>query len=215
MSKPNNPISPKDALSQSSSQRLNIQTSRFGTVECSVDETVVFPEGILGFNDLRRFVLLDDPHDEIFAWMQSCEVPEIAFPILEPELFSPQYQVVLTKHDLEHLQMPTQAAGQPLPAGTRSFSIVTIPDDPTQMTANLKAPIVINIAARMARQVVLQDNHLAIREPIFTRLQARLVQNPQASLKSRASDWGVAIRLPRGGGVTPAPARDEGPEVSI
>lgn len=169
-----------------------IQTSRFGAVQLQNEDVIEFPEGILGFADLRRFVLLDDPNDEIFAWLQSCEVPQIAFPVLEPELFAPQYQVALTKHDLESL-------GLQKPEKIRAFSIITIPDDPTQMTANLKAPIVINIEKRTARQIVLQDNNLAIREPIFAKLQSRVVSNPQSSIKSQAADWGVAIKLPNAG----------------
>jgi flagellar assembly factor FliW len=182
-----------------------IQTSRFGTIDLSPDDLIEFPEGILGFNELRKFVLLDDPHDEIFAWLQSCETPGIAFPVLEPELFAPAYVVSLTRHDLEALKLPLNSAANepgsvplknPLLHLTRNFSIITIPEDPTQMTANLKAPIVINIQKKVARQCVLQDNTLAIREPIFIKLQQRVVQNPQGSLKSQASDWGVAIKLP-------------------
>ncbi|MES2856683.1 MAG: flagellar assembly protein FliW [Bdellovibrionota bacterium] len=169
-----------------------IQTSRFGAVRLQDDDVIEFPEGILGFNDLRKFVLLDDPNDEIFAWLQSCEIPGIAFPVLEPELFAQNYEVALTKHDLESLGLKK---GQK----TRSFAIITIPEDATQMTANLKAPIVINIEKRSARQIVLQDNNLAIREPIFAKLQSRVVSNPQTSIKSQASDWGVAIRLPEKG----------------
>lgn len=78
----------------------------------------------------------------------------------------------------------------------RFFSIVTIPDDPTMMTANLKAPVVINIKARMGRQCVLQDNGLAIREPIFSKLQQRVVQNPTVALKNQSQGLDVAIRLP-------------------
>lgn len=170
-----------------------IQTSRFGPVNLQDEDIIEFPEGILGFNDLRKFVLLDDPNDEIFAWLQSCEVPQIAFPVLEPELFAQNYRVTLTKHDLEGLGLQVQEK-------IRSFAIITIPDDPTQMTANLKAPVVINIDKRVARQIVLQDNNLAIREPIFASLQSRVVQNPQTSIKSQALDWGVAIRLPEKGG---------------
>ena len=169
-----------------------VQTSRFGSVNLQDEDIIEFPEGILGFQDLRKFVLLDDPNDEIFAWLQSCEIPQIAFPVLEPELFSQNYQISLTKHDLESLALNKQEK-------IRAFSIITIPDDPTQMTANLKAPIVINIETRQARQIVLQDNNLAIREPIFAKLQSRVVQNPQTPIKSQASDWGVAIRLPETG----------------
>lgn len=176
-----------------------IQTSRFGPVSLQTEDVIDFPEGILGFNDLRKFVLLDDPNDEIFAWLQSCEIPQIAFPVLEPELFAQNYQLTLTKHDLESLGLQTQEK-------IRAFAIITIPDEPTQMTANLKAPVVINIEKRTARQIVLQDNNLAIREPIFAKLQSRVVSNPQTSIKSQATDWGVAIRLPDKGGE---------PEVSV
>lgn len=168
---------------------IQIQTSRFGIVQCAEEDLILFPEGILGFADLRRFVLVDDPSDEIFAWLQSCEIPQIAFPVLEPELFTTNYQLNLTKHDLESLELKTAT-------GVRSFAIITVPEDPTQMTANLKAPVVINVAKRMARQIVLQDNNLAIREPIFAKLQSRVVQNPQTPIKTQASDWGVAVRLP-------------------
>lgn len=167
---------------------MQIQTTRFGSVSIKAEDVLNFPEGLLGFNELRQFVLLDDPSDEIFAWLQSCEEPNIAFPLLEPELFAPNYVVHLTKHDLEVLSLDSSR-------GARCFAIITIPQDPTLMTANLKAPVVINVAKRLARQCVLQDNQLAIREPIFARLQQRVVQNPKTPIKSQALDWGVAVRL--------------------
>lgn len=166
-----------------------INTSRFGKVTLQEEDVLTLKEGLLGFADLRKFVLLDDPGDEIFAWLQSCEAPEIAFPILEPELFAQNYKVNLTKGDLEALELKADDK-------TRHFCIVTIPDDPTQMTANLKAPVVINVQKRIARQCVLQDNHLAIREPIFTQLQQRVVSNPQVSIKSQSAVLDVAVRIP-------------------
>lgn len=165
-----------------------ISTSRFGQVELKEQDVLTFTEGLLGFADLRQFVLLDDPNDEIFAWLQSCEAPAIAFPVLEPELFASNYNVSLTKGDMEALGLKKQE-------GVRYFSIVTIPDDPTQMTANLKAPIVINVAGKTARQCVLQDNNLAIREPIFTKLQQRVVQNPSVAIKNQSKGIDVATKL--------------------
>lgn len=165
-----------------------INTSRFGRVELQNNDVLTFPEGLLGFADLRQFVLLDDPSDEIFAWLQSCESSHIAFPVLEPELFTEAYKANLTKSDLEALKLPSQDKA-------RYFTIVTIPDDPTQMTANLKAPIVVNVNDRVARQCVLQDNNLAIREPIFTKLQQRVVQNPAVSIKNQSAGMDVAIKL--------------------
>lgn len=165
-----------------------IQTSRFGQVAIQESDVLTFPEGLLGFADLRKFVLLDDPSDEIFAWLQSCEASPIAFPVLDPEMFLENYKVNLTKADMESLRM--QAGQSP-----KNFCIITIPDDPTQMTANLKAPVIVNVQEKLARQCVLQDNHLAIREPIFMKLQERVVRNPNATIKEQTSIVDVAVRL--------------------
>ena len=168
---------------------MQIQTTRFGLVNLSENDVVTFPEGLLGFSELRKFVLLDDPNDEIFAWLQSCEKPSVAFPILEPELFTSGYAFKMSRHDLETLKMT--AADR-----SRVFTIITIPSDATQMTANLKAPLVINAKDKIAKQIVAQENDFQIKFPVFHELQKRVVQNPKADLKSQAADWGVAVRLP-------------------
>jgi flagellar assembly factor FliW len=170
---------------------MQIATSRFGVVSFEESDVLKFPEGILGFTNLRQFVLLDDPTDDIFVWLQSCETPEIAFPVLEPELFSQNYKITLTRVEMETL-------GANNLEGLRLFSIITIPDDPTKMTANLKAPIVINVQKRLARQCVLQDIHYAVREPIFMALQQRVYAKPEISIKQaqKFSDVSVRIKQP-------------------
>ncbi|HPI40027.1 MAG TPA: flagellar assembly protein FliW [Pseudobdellovibrionaceae bacterium] len=165
-----------------------VNTSRFGQVQIEENDTIVFPEGLLGFADLRTFVLLDDPGDEIFAWLQSCEASQIAFPVLEPELFHTGYKINLTKGDLEVVKLQDSKKA-------RMFTIITVPEDATLMTANLKAPIVINPESRLAKQCVLQDNSLAIREPIFTKLQQRVVQFPNVAIKNQSGGMDVAVKL--------------------
>lgn len=166
-----------------------IKTTRFGNIQIEESDVITFSEGILGFADLSKFVILDDPNDDIFAWLQSCEAGAIAFPVLEPELFTQNYKINLSKTDLESLKMVDVKKA-------RFFSIVTIPDDPTQMTANLKAPVVINLEQRVARQCVLQDNNLAIREPLFAKLQQRVVAHPEQSIKAQSQALDVAVKLP-------------------
>lgn len=165
-----------------------IKTSRFGYVELKSEDVLTFSEGLLGFKDLRQFVLLDDPNDDIFAWLQSCELPSVAFPVLEPEIFGHKYAISLNRTDFEALQLkPDQVLNY--------LNIITIPDDPTLMTANIKAPIVINLEKKLARQCVLQDNNLAIKEPIFTKLQSRVVQNPQMPIKSQGRQFDMAVKI--------------------
>lgn len=168
---------------------MKVQTSRFGEILIAPEDTLEFAEGLLGFGQLRRFVLIDDPNDEIFAWLQSCENPDIAFPVLEPELFAASYPVELSKSDLDALALKTTKEA-------RLLTIITIPSDPTLMTANMKAPLVINVAKRLARQCVLQDNAMPIREPIFAKLQQRVVQFPNSPLKSQTQTMG-AVKVQR------------------
>jgi flagellar assembly factor FliW len=168
---------------------MQVQTTRFGSIQINDTDIITFRDGLLGFADLRKFVLLDDPNDEIFAWMQSCEKPHIAFPVLEPELYSESYKPTLTKTDLASVGI--LAAERP-----RLFTIVTIPEDVTQMTANMKAPLVINVKDRVAKQIVVQENDFQIKFPIFAELQKRFVQNPGAQLKAHVTKSGVAVKLP-------------------
>ena len=137
-----------------------ISTTRFGDVSVTEEDILTLDEGLLGFSELHKFVLLDDPGDEIFAWLQSCELADIAFPVLEPELFDQNFKLTLTKHDMSLLGAQSMER-------LRAFSIITIPNDAKEMTANLKAPLIINVENRRGRQCVLQENHLNIKEPIL------------------------------------------------
>jgi flagellar assembly factor FliW len=166
-----------------------VQTTRFGPINVNEADLFEFREGLLGFGQLRKFIILDDPHDEIFAWLQSCENPDVAFPILEPGLFALETTLDFSTSDLEALELKSATAG-------KIFCIVTIPADPTKMTANMKAPVLINLQTKRARQCVLQDNALAIREPIFVKLQQRVVQNPAVTFKPAAKDV-HAVRIQR------------------
>ena len=165
-----------------------INTTRFGQIQLNTEDIITFPEGLLGFQDLRQFVLLDDPNDDIFAWLQSCELPSVAFPVLEPEIFGQYYNVNLTKNESELLKLSAEQK-------PTFMNIITIPDDPTQMTANVKAPIAFNMQQKIARQCVLQDNNLAIREPIFVKLQSRVVQSPNTSIKSLSTGLNYAVKI--------------------
>lgn len=169
---------------------MQIQTTRFGAVEVQNTDVISFPDGILGFADLKKFVILEDPDDLVFAWLQSCDNPGIAFPVLEPELFTNDYKVKLSKNDREALKLEGDER-------VRIFNIVTIPSDVTQMTANMKAPVVVNVAAHVAKQVVTQENDNPIKHPIFNELQQRLLQNkvPQRTAGPLTASTGVAVRI--------------------
>jgi flagellar assembly factor FliW len=145
-----------------------IKTGRFGQLSVGNDETIFIPQGILGFPEYRKFCLVDSGDETLILWLQSIDNPEIAFPVLEPKIFKTDYAVRLSAAELRELKLENvnQSA---------VFSILTIPEDVTQMTANLKAPLVINLKEQIAKQVVLQENEYGIRHEMFKELRAHLI----------------------------------------
>lgn len=159
---------------------MKITTSRFGVVQFEKENEFLFPEGVLGFENLRPFVFVDDPEDELFIWMQSCEKSHIAFPLLETSLFNSNYEIHLSKNDLEALSLKDSESYE-------SLSVITIPEDPRQMSANLKAPIIINTKKNLGRQCVLPEEHLPICDLIFSRLSQRFMASSSFSFKRKST----------------------------
>src|SRR3954468_15320239 len=153
--------SPKKGL------RVTLETGRFGQLSVGNDETISIPQGVLGFPELTRFCLVDPGDETLILWLQSIQDPKVAFPVLEPKIYRPDYAARLSSAELRELKLENvnQSA---------VFNILTIPEDVTQMTANLKAPIVINLKEQIAKQVVLQENEYTIKHLMFKELRQHL-----------------------------------------
>ncbi len=124
--------------------------SRFGAIEIKETEIIKFPEGLLGFNHLHEYVLLKDPKQEPFLWLQSLEDPNLAFVVVSPFLFFPGYEINVKAHELTVIQLEDITKAEIL-------TIITIPSDPKNLTANLRGPLVINSEMKLAKQLVLID----------------------------------------------------------
>ena len=91
-----------------------------------------------------------------------------AFPIIEPKIFKPDYAVRLLPAELASLQLEDLN-------DSKIYSILTIPQDVTKMSANLKAPIVINNKSKLSRQIVLQDSKLSVKYEMYKDLKKYIV----------------------------------------
>ncbi len=145
-----------------------VQTGRFGQIEVSTDEIISIPSGILGFPDDQNFCLVDPGDETLILWLQSLTNPRLAFPVLEPRIFKSNYIVRLSAAELRELRLASIHEAS-------VFTILTIPSQLPEMTANLKAPLVINVRDRIAKQVVLQENDQPIKHPVFKELRAQIV----------------------------------------
>ena len=140
---------------------MQIKTSRFGTIHAPEERILEFPEGLVGFPGLIRFMVIEDETSAPFRWLQSLDEPDLAYVAVEPKWLLPDYQV----------DLPPAVAAQFAIAGPDEMSVlvlVTIPDDPRQMTANLRGPLVFNAASRKGAQLVLDDESLSPRYRIIS-----------------------------------------------
>ena len=127
---------------------VQLKTSRFGEVSIASETILHFPEGLIGFYDNTRYVILDHKPGRPFKWLQSVDDPDLAFIIVDPAQFKPDYNPVLMKSDLDSLQLSSQEDAS-------FYAIVVVPEDPKKMYANLLGPLVINRKARIGKQLIL------------------------------------------------------------
>lgn len=138
---------------------MKLTTTRFGTIEVSDDEALDFPEGIIGFPDCRRYIVLDHDTGIPLRWLQAVERGDLAFPVMDAYTLLPDYMGTVSPADLVALGVGT---GKDLV----TFVILTIPRGaPELTTANLRAPVVVNPATRTARQVLVLEDY-PIRYPL-------------------------------------------------
>ncbi len=148
---------------------MKVSTSRFGELFVEKADLIHFPEGILGFEQLKKFFIVDPGDQTYIMWLQSTDTPHVAFPIIEPSFFIQAHESKLLPSEMNSLKLESLQ-------DAKIFCILTIPQDITQMTANLKAPIVINNQLKVGKQIVLQDNKLAVRHEIYLEMKKKLVQ---------------------------------------
>jgi len=164
-----------------------VKTGRFGQIEVSSEEIISIPSGVLGFPEDHHFCLVDSGDDTLILWLQSLSNPHLAFPVLEPKIFKPEYVVRLSAAELRELKLSSIKDAS-------VFTILTIPSNLSEMTANLKAPLVINVIEKTAKQVVLQENDQPIKFPMFKELRSHLISQG-GSAASKQSDKPAQIAL--------------------
>jgi flagellar assembly factor FliW len=140
---------------------MQINTLRFGNIEINKDDIITVPEGIIGFPDIKRYIILNMGGDTPFKLFQAVDEPTVGFIIIDPVLFKPDYTVKVRKEDLYSLSAENINE-------IVTMVIVTIPEDPYKMTANLRGPLLINLKSKLARQHVLTDDTYTTRHKIIS-----------------------------------------------
>ena len=139
---------------------MKITTTRFSALEVDEASLILMQRGILGFERYKRFVLLKPSSDEPLLWLQAVDDPALAFVVANPSVIKRNYNPAIMEYELELLDIQR---GEDIVL----LSILTFHVPPLGVTANLRAPIVINTANRKGNQVVLEDPAYPIQYPVL------------------------------------------------
>lgn len=143
---------------------MEVNTKPYGNIIVDDRQRIVFPSGILGFESFREYVLLD-ARQPPFYWLQSLDVVEISFVLIDPLIFRPDYTLELPEGELSEIDIANEE-------DILTFAIVTIPDKHDKMTANLQGPLVINKQKRLGRQCISLNSMWKVKHFILEELAA-------------------------------------------
>jgi flagellar assembly factor FliW len=119
----------------------------FGRIEYEDKDILMIPEGLYGYDEYKRYIVLKMEEYLPFQWLVCVDDPELIFPVVDPRIVNPDYHPRIT--------------------GMRSqdglLVIVTMGQSKESITANLRAPIHVFHGQNRARQVILSDSHYPLR----------------------------------------------------
>ena len=143
---------------------MKVLSKAFGPVEVNERQRLSFPTGLYGFESFKEYALLD-AEQEPFYWLQSLDVEQVAFVLINPFIFRPDYEMNIDNEELLPIGITD-------PGKAVIFSIVTIPVDNGPITANLQGPLVINRDNRLGIQAVLTDSRWRTKHDIIVEINA-------------------------------------------
>ena len=145
------------------------ETKFFGTIDIEDDKIINFPNGIIGFENLKNFALIYDSEREErskISWLQSMDEPLMVLPVINPLDLMDAYTPTIEDELMKNI-------GDPADVDLLIFVTLSIPSDLTMMTANLKAPFIINTVERKAMQVIGENSEYPVKFNAYEALQAR------------------------------------------
>lgn len=141
-----------------------VQTSRFGQIQSSQEEVIIFPQGLIGFESSRHWLIIPDPENGDVAWLQSIGETQVALPLVSPRKFAPDYKVCISQRQLSPLKIRSS---------DRVYVLTVVSKSGKTLTTNLRSPIVVNLTKRLACQVIASDE-LPLAMPISLSTANRL-----------------------------------------
>lgn len=146
---------------------MNVKTKHFGEIELDENKILVFDQGIMGFEDLKRYTILydiDGGDKPDISWLQCVDEPGLALPVINPLYVEANYNPTVEDEFLAPL-------GELNDENLLVLLVVTVPSDIKKTTANLKAPLIINSDTRKGCQVIVENSDYPVRLNIYEAIE--------------------------------------------
>ncbi|MDD6572851.1 MAG: flagellar assembly protein FliW [Thermoflexaceae bacterium] len=146
-----------------------VKTKCFGDVEIADEKIIRFENGLMGFEDFKEYTLLFDSEKKgsrTIMWLQSIEEQALALPVVDPLLITENYDPVVEDELLSSI-------GEIGEDDLLILVTLTVPGDITKMTANYKAPIIINAGTLKGVQLIAENEDYLVKHPVYDILKAR------------------------------------------
>ncbi len=141
-----------------------VNTLRFGPLEVPEEKLITMERPILGFESLAQFCLIEVDEIAPFLWLQSIDDESVAFMVVNPLVFFPDYRIEVNPKEIAELKVSRVES-------VETYVIVTIPDDSKDISANLQGPVLINTENNLAKQLVLVNSEYHVCHSLMEALE--------------------------------------------
>jgi flagellar assembly factor FliW len=129
---------------------------------------IEFPEGLVGFDEWKHFVLVSHEHGGPLQLLQSLDDDRVSFITTDPSQILSDYTVSLSGKEAHDIGCSddSRVLQAPWPEDIGVFCVLSVQEEPFSVMANLLGPVVINFRTRTGRQLILSESGYAARYPL-------------------------------------------------
>lgn len=139
---------------------MKLNTKYHGVIDYNEDDVISFESGILGFEDLKKYIIFSLKDNEDFKIIHSIEDEGVGLVLMSPFLIRNDYEFELNENILKSLQIENES-------DVMVYTTVTLNSDLKKITTNLKAPIIINVCKNIGKQIIVDNKDYLVKEQIF------------------------------------------------
>lgn len=144
-----------------------VKTKYFGEIDLAENKVITFEQGILGFEEYKRYTILYDLEEgdkATVSWLQSLDEPGFALPVVNPLSVKSDYNPIVEDEVLNSL-------GNITDENLVILLTLTVPNDLTKMSVNLKAPFIINSDTCKGCQIIVENQDYEVKYNVYKGIQ--------------------------------------------